>query len=106
MFACLATAAEVWVLLRLLKSPVPWRDVLIIEGLAQPIRATAIVVPGALGTQEAGGVAMCVWLGIPKEAAVAVWLVRRVRELLFDAIGFGYMVVAGMVGRRAGRVVE
>jgi glycosyltransferase 2 family protein len=107
LFAWVWTAGEVWLLFRLVGVPIPASDALIIEGLAQPIRATAIVVPGALGTQEAGGVAMCVWLGIPREAAVAVWLVRRVRELLFDAIGFGYMVVAGMAGRRAsGRVVE
>jgi len=96
----LASSAEVWLLFWSMGAPISWRDALIIDGLAQPIRATAIIVPGALGTQESGGVALCVWLGIGRDVAVAVWLVRRARELLFDAIGLLYLVVArGWVGR-------
>jgi uncharacterized membrane protein YbhN (UPF0104 family) len=95
MLAWLASAAEVWVVLRLLDTSVSWRDALIIEGLAQPIRATAIVVPGALGTQEGGGVALCSWLGIPPAIGLALWLVRRGRETLFDAVGLLYLAARG-----------
>ncbi len=96
MLAWLATAAEVWVLLRLLKSPVPWRDVLIIEGLAQPIRATGVVVPGALGTQEGGGMAVCRWLGIAPGVALTLWLARRGREIVFDVIGLVYVAARNL----------
>jgi putative membrane protein len=91
MLAWLSSAAEVWVVLRLLQASVPWRDALIIEGLAQPIRATGLLVPGALGTQEGGGVAVCRWLGVPPAAALALWLVRRARETLFDVVGLVYL---------------
>jgi hypothetical protein len=67
----------------------------IIDGLAQPVRASAIVIPGALGAQEGAGVAVCAWLGIAREPAMALWLARRVREIVFDIVGFGYMSLAG-----------
>jgi putative membrane protein len=95
----LVTASEVWVFFQLLGEPVALRDALIIDGLAQPVRATAIVIPGALGTQEGAGVALCAWLGIAREPAIALWLARRVREIVFDIVGFGYMSLAGARGR-------
>jgi putative membrane protein len=91
----LVTAAEVWVFFQLLGEPVSVRDALIIDGLAQPVRASAIVIPGALGAQEGAGVALCAWLGIAREPAIALWLARRVREIIFDVVGFGYMSLAG-----------
>jgi uncharacterized protein (TIRG00374 family) len=91
MLAWLASAAEVCVVLRLLEAPGSWQDALIIEGLTQPIRATGFVVPGALGPQEAGGVAVCRWLGIPPAVGLALWLVRRAREIIFDVVGLVYL---------------
>ena len=91
----LVTAAEVWVFFQLLGEPVGMRDALIIDGLAQPVRASAIVIPGALGAQEGAGVALCAWLGIAREPAIALWLARRVREVIFDVVGFGYMSLGG-----------
>ena len=99
----LVTASEVWVFFQLLGEPIGLRDALIIDGLAQPVRATAIVIPGALGTQEGAGVALCAWLGIAREPAFALWLARRVREIIFDVVGFGYLSLAGARGR--GRLV-
>lgn len=101
MLAWLVTASEVWVFFRLLGEPIGVRDALIIDGLAQPIRATAIVIPGALGTQEGAGVALCAWLGIAREPAIALWLARRVREIVFDVVGFAYMSLAGARGFRS-----
>ena len=100
MLSWLACAAEVWLLLRLMGAAISCGDALIIEGLAQPIRAAAIIVPGALGVQESGGVAVCSWLGIGLDVSVAVWLVRRAREIVFDAVGLLYLAITGA---RAGR---
>src|SRR5438876_9598292 len=100
MLSWLACAAEVWLLLRLMGVAISCGDALIIEGLAQPIRAAAIIVPGALGVQESGGVAVCSWLGIGLDVSVAVWLVRRAREIVFDAVGLLYLAITGA---RAGR---
>lgn len=83
---------EIHLLLQLIGHPVSWQHALIIEALAQPIRATAIVVPGAIGTQEFGGAAVCTMLGIPEAAGVTLWLLKRGRELVFDGAGLLYLL--------------
>lgn len=75
--------------------PLPWLDALVIEALAQPIRATALVVPGGIGTQEVGGVWLCTLLGMPVAAATTLWLLKRTREIVFDAVGLAYLARAG-----------
>lgn len=88
---------EVHLMSTLLGHPISWLDSLIIETLAQPIRAAAIVVPGAIGTQELGGVWLCGLLGMPEPEAAALWVLKRARELVFDGLGLVYL------GRVAGR---
>jgi putative membrane protein len=82
---------EVYLIMVLIETPIPLRDALIIEALAQPIRATALLIPGGLGTQEVGGVALCTFLGIPEPAGVTLWLLKRARELVFDGVGLLYL---------------
>jgi len=92
--AWLLGVVETQVMLTLLGHPIPWLDALIIETLAQPIRAAAIVVPGAVGTQEIGGVWLCTYLGIPESLAVTLWILKRAREVAFDGVGLAYLSVA------------
>lgn len=54
---------------------------LILESLGQAIRSAAFVVPAALGIQEGGYLVLGVSIGIAPETAVALSLVKRVREL-------------------------
>jgi uncharacterized membrane protein YbhN (UPF0104 family) len=82
---------EVVLLMTLIGTPIGWRDAFIIEALAQPIRAVALVIPGGLGAQEVGGVALCRFLGIPEPVAVTLWLLKRARELAFDGVGLAYL---------------
>ncbi|TMB02562.1 MAG: flippase-like domain-containing protein [Deltaproteobacteria bacterium] len=82
---------EVWAIMALIGAPIAWRDALIIEALAQPIRATSLVIPGGLGTQEVGGVALCTFLGMTEGVGATLWLLRRGRELVFDAVGLVYL---------------
>jgi putative membrane protein len=82
---------EVWLFLWLIDAPVPLYDALLIESLAQPIRAVAVIVPGGLGAQEVGGVALCTWLGMEEPVAVTLWLLKRARELAFDGVGLAYL---------------
>src|SRR5207302_2390243 len=65
---------EVALIMYLIGAPVPWLDALIIEALSQPIRAAAVVIPGGLGTQEWGGVALCRLLGMAEDEAATLWL--------------------------------
>jgi putative membrane protein len=53
---------------------------LIIESLGQAFKAVGFAVPGAIGVQEGGYVVVCRLLGISPETAIALSLVKRVRE--------------------------
>jgi putative membrane protein len=75
-------AFEVLVALRLMGFPITFADAVVIESLGQAVRAAAFLVPGALGVQEAGFVAICSAFGIPAPAALALSLVKRVPELI------------------------
>jgi glycosyltransferase 2 family protein len=83
---------EVALIMYLIGDPVPWRDALIIEALSQPIRAAAVVIPGGLGTQEWGGVALCRLLGMAEDVAATLWLLKRGRELVLDGVGLLYLM--------------
>ena len=89
---------EIHLLMQLIGHPITWQQALIIEALAQPIRATAIVVPGAFGTQEVGGAAVCTFLGIPEAAGVTVWLLKRAREVVFDGVGLLFLLPQSVRG--------
>jgi len=94
MLGWLLGVVEVALIASLIGHPIPWLEALVIEALAQPIRATAIVVPGGLGTQEVGGVWLCTFLGMPAAAATTLWLLKRAREAVFDGIGLLYLARA------------
>jgi len=94
-------AVEVVVMVTMMGRSVSWLDAFVIETLAQPIRATSILVPAGIGTQELGGVWLCTFLGMAEADAVTLWLLKRARELLFDGVGLTYLAQHG--GRRAVR---
>jgi len=83
---------EVMLIMYLIGAPVGWLEALVIEALSQPIRAAAVIIPGGLGTQEVGGVALCGLLGMGEGAAATLWLLKRGRELVFDGVGLAYLV--------------
>ncbi len=91
--------AEVALIMQLIGAPVTWLDALIIESLSQPIRAAAVVIPGGLGTQEVGGVALCDFLGMAEPEAATLWLLKRGRELVFDGIGLVYLARRSAISR-------
>jgi putative membrane protein len=78
----LAGTLEILVALHLMGYPVSIADAVVIESLGQAVRAAAFLVPGALGVQEAGFIAICSAFGIPAAPALALSLVKRVPELI------------------------
>ena len=88
---------EVWIALRFMGYPVDYRTALIIESLAQAVRGAAFVVPGAIGVQEGGFIALCAVFGIPAPTAIALSFVKRLPEI---AIGLpGLLIWQGLEGR-------
>jgi putative membrane protein len=75
-------ALEVVVALNLMGYPVSYVDAVVIESLGQAVRAAGFLVPGALGVQEAGFIAVCAVYGIPAPEALALSLVKRVPEIV------------------------
>ena len=75
-------ALEVFVALDLMGYPVSYLDAVVIESLGQAVRAAGFLIPGALGVQEAGFIAVCAVFGIPAPAALALSLVKRVPEFV------------------------
>ena len=65
--------------------PASYSEALIIESLLQAIRGAAFAIPGALGAQEGGLIAICALFGLPAEAAIAMSLIKRVPDVVFGA---------------------
>jgi putative membrane protein len=60
---------------------------LIIESLGQAVKAVGFAVPGALGIQEGGYVVICRAFGLSPEVAIALSLMKRLREILLGGSG-------------------
>jgi putative membrane protein len=87
----LVGAGEVYIALRLLGSPVGWLDALMLESLGQAIRGAAFAVPGALGVQEGGYLLLAPFAGLSTDAALALSLAKRAREILLGVPGLVYL---------------
>ena len=60
---------------------------MIIESLGQAAKSMGFAVPGAVGVQEGGYVVVCRMLGISPEIAIALSLVKRLREVVLGIPG-------------------
>jgi len=83
LLALLSGSFEVWLALRLFGHPVDWRTATIMECLMQAVRHAAFMVPGALGVQELSLIYIGQPLGVSAELALAVSLIKRMRELVW-----------------------
>ena len=54
---------------------------LVIESLGQALKAAGFAVPGALGVQEGGLIIVCQAFGLAPEVAIALSLMKRLREV-------------------------
>lgn len=60
---------------------------LVIESLGQALKAAGFAVPGALGIQEGGYVVVCRAFGLAPEVAIALSLMKRLREVALGLPG-------------------
>jgi putative membrane protein len=94
---------EVYLIALFLGTPVSWREALLLESLGQAIRGAGFAIPGALGVQEGGYLLLGPLAGLPPDAALALSLAKRARELLLGLPGLLYLrfssrAVAAAVG--------
>ncbi|CAK0741879.1 Flippase-like domain-containing protein [Azospirillaceae bacterium] len=75
-------AVELWLILAILGHPIGPIEVLIVEAVGQSFRNAGFAIPGALGVQEGGLIVAGGLVQLGPEVALAVSLVKRVRDLL------------------------
>jgi putative membrane protein len=97
----LVGTGEVYLILLLIHHPVGWTDALLLESLGQAIRGAAFAVPGALGVQEGGYLLLAPLVGLPPDAALALSLAKRARELLLGVPGLLYLHLSSRAGAAA-----
>ena len=101
----LVGTGEVYLILQFLGHPVSWLNSLLLESLGQAIRGAAFAVPGALGVQEGGYLLLAPLAGLPPDAALALSLAKRAREILLGLPGLLYLHLAERAGAAATRPV-
>jgi putative membrane protein len=92
---------EVYLITQLLDTPVTWLNALLLESLGQAIRGAGFAIPGALGVQEGGYLLLGPLTGLPPDAALALSLAKRARELLLGLPGLVYLHLSGRAGAAA-----
>jgi putative membrane protein len=80
-------SGEIWIALHALGLRATLVNALLLQSMVFTIRSAAFPVPGALGVQEGGYVVIGNLLGIPGDAAFALSLIARVRELILGIPG-------------------
>jgi len=78
---------ETWIGLFALGIQTSFIVALMVETAGQGVRSVLFIVPAGLGVFEGGTVMICNLLGIPSDIALALSLIRRAQEALFNIPG-------------------
>jgi putative membrane protein len=81
LLSMVASSGEIWIALSALGLRANLIDAMILQSMSMTVRSVAFPVPGALGLQEGAYLLIGRALGIPGEAAFAISLITRVRDL-------------------------
>jgi uncharacterized protein (TIRG00374 family) len=85
--AWLLGAVETWMILWFLGTPVSLVTATVIEAFGTGIRFATFLIPGSLGALEGGYAATFAALGLGSTMGVTFSLVRRIREIVWIAVG-------------------
>jgi uncharacterized membrane protein YbhN (UPF0104 family) len=99
----LVGALETWLVLRWVDRPVSIPASIALEATTQAVRHFIFFVPAGLGAQEAALMGVATLLGIPHEAALALSLAKRMREILFGVpalLGWHWIEARELKGKR------
>jgi putative membrane protein len=87
MVSWLLGGLEVMLALHFLGHEIGFTSGLIIESVGQALKALGFAVPGALGVQEGGYIIICGVFGLSPEVAIALSLIKRLREAVLGVPG-------------------
>jgi putative membrane protein len=77
-----AGAGEVWLFLAFMGAPIGPAEALAVEAVVQALSSAAFFVPAALGVQEGAFLAVGTAVGLAPQAALALALARRARDVM------------------------
>lgn len=97
---------EVLLILYFLDLPLTWQAVLGIEVLSVFVDGLLFFVPGKMGTSEGSKMLMFMLFGLPAEKGLAMGLIRRARETLWDFLGLAIYAVERSRPAAAGDAAE
>ena len=80
-------AAETWAVLNVLGTPVSPAEAFIVESLGMAARSAGFAIPAALAAQEGGFLLAAAAVGVAATPALALSLVKRLREILVGSLG-------------------
>ena len=95
----IAMAGEIWLAAWLMGLSIGLAEAVILQSLAMALRGAAFVVPGGIGVQEGGYIAIGALLGLPADEMLSLSLATRLRELVSAVPGL--LVWQLSEGRRA-----
>src|SRR5258708_393101 len=103
--AWMVGVGEGWIGLAMMGVPVGWLDIVMLETCAFTLRSAGFMLPGAIGIQEGGYVLLAPLIGIPADAALALSLLKRGREIVLGVPGClaWQWLEGGRLGRAADR---
>ena len=93
LFGWFVEAMEVYVILLYLGEPIDVLTALSIDALATFIKGGTFFVPGSIGAQEAGNLMLLMAYGYSEVTGMTFALLRRVRELVWIAVGVVCLMV-------------
>ncbi|HEX6441022.1 MAG TPA: lysylphosphatidylglycerol synthase domain-containing protein [Stellaceae bacterium] len=98
----IASAAEVWLALRLAGQPLPFFTVVAIESMIYAARTAAFIVPNAVGVQEGAYILLGASFGVTPEMALALSFLKRARDIAIGlpTLGVWQAVEGGRMWRR------
>jgi putative membrane protein len=96
----LVRVGETWLILSAFGTSTGLLAALAIESLSNAARSAAFPIPAAIGAQEGGVVAVAVLVGVGPETALALALVKRLREI---AVGVPGLCAWAIIERRSRR---
>jgi glycosyltransferase 2 family protein len=85
--AWLLGSLETWLILKFLGSDVSLATATVIEAFGTAVKVATFLIPASLGALEGGFLATFLALGLSPTTAISFSLVRRVREVVWIAIG-------------------
>lgn len=95
----LAEALEVYVIIAMLGEPIDALTAISIGALSVFIKGGTFFIPGSLGAQEGGNLALLLAFGYGEVSGITFALLRRVRELAW--IGIGLICLMALGGKSA-----